>query len=193
MSTARKVTAEHLAEAQKVADSLARRIDAFERDRNDPMHAAYAAGQSAQLQPQLAQAKQQVAELERALRRFDDEEQAHADGIAREVGRRRDEERAFWFRRFHTSLALAHGAGFAAVASKLFDSNVTASTAAGAWYPMAAFACGMMLAGLIPVALFRETTRTAWSLAIASATLFLGALAAALTAVWLKAGLVWPW
>lgn len=103
------------------------------------------------------------------------------------------EERAFWFRRFHTSLALAHGAGFAAVASKLFDSTVTPDVAAGAWHPMACFAIGMVVAGLIPVALFRESQRVAWGLAISSATLFLMALTLSLAAVWTYAGLVWPW
>lgn len=60
-----------------------------------------------------------VAELERRegeLIKFSDE-----TSITTEF-----EERAFWFRRFHTSLAIAHGAAFAAIGSHLFDKDITA-------------------------------------------------------------------
>lgn len=123
-------------------------------------------------------------------RKLDDEETALAQQAAAILHQARREDRSFWFRRFHTSLALAHGAGFAAVSSKLFDPALKAATAGYAFYPMGAFAVGMVLAGLIPVALYRDAGRWAWALAGTSAVLFCGALAASLIAVWRQTG--WP-
>lgn len=102
------------------------------------------------------------------------------------------EERAFWFRRFHTSLAIANGGGFAAVGSKLFDKDTTAAVAAAAWHPMAFFALGMVIAGSLPLALHRRNERLGWSLAGLSAGLFVAGLGAALFAVWRKGELVLP-
>lgn len=102
------------------------------------------------------------------------------------------EERAFWFRRFHTSLAIAHGAAFAAIGSKLFDKETTADVAAAAWHPMALFALGMVVAGSLPLALHRRNEVVGWSLAGVSAALFVAGLGAALAAIWRKAGLVFP-
>lgn len=119
----------------------------------------------------------------------DDDAAAHAQLEALSEQSKR-EDRSFWFRRFHTSLAIAHGAGFAAVSSKLFDPALKAATAGYAFYPMSAFAIGMVLAGLIPVALYRDAGRWSWGLAGASAILFCGALMASLIAVWRQTG--WP-
>lgn len=150
-----------------------------------------------ELQPELAA-------LQLAKKRLDDT--AAEKREARELARRerdaaveaalakvREEDRGFWFRRFHTSLAIAHGAAFAAIGSKLFDSTVDKATAGGAWYPMVAFGMGMLFAGLIPVALYRDSQKMAWRLAIISASLLIIGLFAALWAVWNKAELVWPW
>lgn len=102
------------------------------------------------------------------------------------------QERAFWFRRFHTSLAIAHGAAFAAIGSKLFDKETTAETAAAAWHPMALFALGMVIAGALPLALHRRNERVGWGLAGVSAFLFVAGLVAALAAIWRKADLALP-
>lgn len=102
------------------------------------------------------------------------------------------QERAFWFRRFHTSLAIAHGAAFAAIGSKLFDKDTNAQTAAAAWHPMALFALGMVIAGAHPLALHRRNERIGWGLAGVSAVLFVAGLIAALAAIWRKADLVLP-
>lgn len=102
------------------------------------------------------------------------------------------EERTFWFRRFHTSLAIAHGAAFAAAASHLFDDKASALTAAAAWIPMAIFASGMILAGSLPIALHRRAELLAWRLAGVSALLFIVGVVAVLAAVWRKAGYIWP-
>lgn len=102
------------------------------------------------------------------------------------------QERAFWFRRFHTSLAIAHGGAFAAVGSKLFEKDTTPAVAAAAWHPMAFFALGMVIAGALPLALHRRNEAVGWALAGASAALFVAGLGAALWAIWCKAGLVLP-
>jgi hypothetical protein len=102
------------------------------------------------------------------------------------------EERAFWFRRFHTSLAIAHGGAFAAIGSKLFEKDTGADVAAAAWHPMALFALGMVIAGSLPLALHRRNEGVAWCLAGVSAALFVVGLAAALAAIWRKAELVLP-
>lgn len=138
--------------------------------------------------------RQSVFEQLKALQieqsKLHDEERKRADAAAAAIEQAMREDRSFWFRRFHTSLALAHGAGFAAVCSKLFDPALTAATAGYAFYPMGAFAIGMVLAGLIPVALYRDAGRWAWGLAGASAILFCGALIASLIAIWRQTG--WP-
>lgn len=102
------------------------------------------------------------------------------------------EERTFWFRRFHTSLAIAHGGAFAAVASHLFDDKAPASIAAAAWIPMSIFASGMILAGSLPIALHRRAETVAWRLASVSAILFFAGVVSVLAAVWRKAGYIWP-
>lgn len=125
----------------------------------------------------------------RELERQEAEKTKYVDeqAIATDFG-----ERSFWFRRFHTSLAIAHGAAFAAVGSHLFDKDTTAAVAAAAWHPMALFACGMVVAGALPIALHRRSDKAGWRLATVSAALFVAGIAAALFAVWRKAALVLP-
>lgn len=148
--------------------------------------------------------KPQLDDLRLAKKRLDDSAAERAE--AREAAdRERDnavrvalenakaEDRSFWFRRFHTSLAIAHGAAFAAISSKLFDPAIDSATAGGSWYSLSLFAIGMLVAGLIPIFLFLEKTRWTWYLAIGSAVLFAMGLAAALIAIWIKADMVWPW
>lgn len=141
---------------------------------------------------QLESLRKQIEGMELQLSRIRDEEKAAQASVAAGIEQAKREDRTFWFRRFHTSLAIAHGAGFAAVASNLLDPAATASTATAALIPMAAFAVGMVLAGLIPVALYRDAARWAWSLAGISAALFCAALVAAVIAVGVKAELKLP-
>ncbi|MFZ3007826.1 MAG: hypothetical protein WA047_16790 [Phenylobacterium sp.] len=98
-----------------------------------------------------------------------------------------------WTRRFHTSLALAHGAAFAAIGAHVFDPQTTGEVAALAWTPMAIFSLGLVLAGASPFALALRRSRYAWYLAGGSGLLFLIGIAASLAAIWIKADLVFPW
>lgn len=102
------------------------------------------------------------------------------------------DERTYWFRRFHTSLAIAHGGAFAAVASKLFDPAATQQLAVAAWYPLALFATGMVIAGALPLALHRRNESLGWRLAVVSACVFVLGLAATLFAIWQKGELFLP-
>lgn len=115
------------------------------------------------------------------------------DEAARQLEDGEEETRQFWFRRFHTSLAIAHGAAFAALGSNLFDKDTPAAVIAGAWHPMALFAAGMVIAGVLPMALYAKKEPLAWKLAGASAAFFLAGLGACLIAMWLRAEMVWPW
>lgn len=162
--------------------------DAVEQQRrelqSDPVGKAQA--KLTDLHARHLRASRELEELENAERRREEERLARDSALEAERRRYQREDQDFWFRRFITSLAIAHGAGFAAVASKLLDGNVSQSTAAAAWHPMAAFAAGMVFAGVAPVALWWDAFRVAVRLVMISALLLIIALSAALIAVWNK-------
>lgn len=133
----------------------------------------------------LENAQREVSTVRQRLRQIDDRTSEQAASVAHE-------RREFWFRRFHLSLGLAHGAGLAAIMGKIFDSAVSAPAAAGAWWAMFAFALGLVLAGLLPVTLYKERHKWAWVLAGVSAVLFIWALLVLLGAAAVKAHHVWP-
>lgn len=134
-----------------------------------------------------------LKELQDKLARLRDEALHREQLVADAEQRAQVDDANFWFRRFNTSLAIAHGAGFAAIGSKLFDKETPPDIIVAAWHPMAIFALGMVAAGVLPIALYFRRQLLAWSLAGASATLFAAGLVAALVAMWLRAAMVWPW
>ena len=151
---------------------------------------------SAALQAQLDQYNRLVqidSGLQHRLAKLEQQEAERLKFAAQASITSEHEERAFWFRRFHTSLAIAHGAAFAAIGSHLFDKDVRVAVVAAAWSPMALFAAGMVIAGMLPLALHRRDERLGWRLASISAVLFVVGLAAALLGLWRLAGLVFPW
>ncbi len=87
------------------------------------------------------------------------------------------EEQTYWFRRFHTSLAIGNGGAFLALATHLLDPALTDQLATDAAWTLAAVALGVCLAGAIPFALHFSRKRTAWTLAAGSAGLFVIGLA----------------
>jgi hypothetical protein len=89
----------------------------------------------------------------------------------------------FWFRRFHTSLAIAHGAAFAAVIAHVFDPESPRSLAVLAEIPLVCFAIGMCSAGLIPVALHSKNNDFAWLLALTSGFALIAGLVTTIYAV----------
>lgn len=134
-----------------------------------------------------------IKEMRDRFARLRDEASHRESMLADAEERAQVDDANFWFRRFNTSLAIAHGAGFAAVGSKLFDKETPPEIIVAAWHPMAIFAVGMILAGSIPVALYFRRQNVAWALAGLSAALFAAGLFAALLAMWLRADMVWPW
>lgn len=103
--------------------------------------------------------------------------------------------------RFHTSLAIAHGAAFAAIVNHAFDKDTSQAAIRAAVLPLALFALGLLLGGAIPwvrgrrsmtssvVGALSEATRnrrTAAVLAGLSAGFFiLGVIAAVAAVSWL--------
>jgi hypothetical protein len=149
---------------------------------------------SSSQQARLSRIPDEIFDLDRELgelslqerRIIDEQEQrdkGHRAELAATEARIVAEERAFWFRRFHTSLAIAHGAAMAAIANKLFDKEVHVAAIKAALAPLSIFAVGMILAGLIPLALFQGRQRTADMLGYGSGLLFGGGVAATIAAL----------
>lgn len=127
----------------------------------------------AELEPEIARLELRELQLLDAMTA---EERGRAEGEARVKA----EDRAYWFRRFHTSLAIAHGGALAAIASKLLDKDVERVAVKVALVPMTFFSIGLVLAGLIPYTLALERRRTSQAAANISAGLFVGGLIATL-------------
>jgi len=87
-------------------------------------------------------------------------------------GRTRIQSQAEWSKRFHTSLALANGAAFAAIASKLLDKDVPQTTVAAAIPPVLLFGIGVIAAGLLPYFLATEREKAVGPLAGVAAVSF---------------------
>ena len=115
-----------------------------------------------------------------------------SDEDLREDAKKREERREFWFRRFNLSLGIAHGAGLAAITSKIFDKDITATAVSGTWWSMVSFALGLAVAGALPIALYMERPKAGWWMAGGSAALFIWALGVALAGAAQKAGHIWP-
>lgn len=139
-------------------------------------------------------AEKDVADLELIERRLLDAKASRDAEFGAAMARLNAEDRAFWVRRFHTSLAIAHGAAFVALASHLFDGDqVRLNMIAGATFTsMSVFGTGMLLAGAIPFVMYRGSPSAAERLAFASAGLFVIGVVAALIGVYRAAGLVLP-
>lgn len=142
----------------------------------------------------------EIAETEAAMKQIAaevvrlEEKEAEKQQLVADAERRSQvEDAAFWFRRFNTSLAIAHGAAFAALGSNLFDKDITPEVAGAALYPMAHFAIGMLFAGAIPIAVMQRHMKVAAYLAGISATLFAFGILAAVFAIKAKAGFLWLW
>ncbi len=135
-----------------------------------------------------------LAELNDKLAELRREEVRLLDGDTVATRQHELAQRSFWFQRLNTSLAIAHGAGFAAVASHLFDPNTTAASAGLSLPAMTTFGLGALVAGAIPLPLAYEKRPVAtWLMAIA-AGLFVMAVGLATYGAGLKAfGHVWIW
>lgn len=129
-----------------------------------------------------------IEENEAALESLTDEI-ARLDQQLREARTAHGDEHTFWNRRFHTSLAIAHGGGLLAVGNKLIDPAAGRIMLQVGLVPMAIFAGGLVAAGYIPLALARGQLKRAQQLVTLSAGLFTGGLVVVLGCLAL---LAWP-
>jgi hypothetical protein len=131
--------------------------------------------------------KTAVAEAERKANEARLEYEAARDI---EVGKLLDDHRAgvvHWDRRFHTSLAIAHGAAFAAIVNHAFDHEAASLALRWSLAPLIVFGFGLLLGGAIPLILAKtapaghtqaalelasSTRKEARTLALFSASLF---------------------
>lgn len=125
----------------------------------------------------------QISELELHERKLLDQVASIEGAKAEAVARIQAEERGFWFRRFYTSLAIGNGAAMAAVANHLFNPDTAQATVRAGLTPFVCFASGVVLAGTIPMFLGYNARKTATTLTVLSAGLFLGGLVATAAAL----------
>ena len=112
----------------------------------------------------LPQLRAKVRHIQQELAQVDDrrDEAAAAAAAARAETetRLRAEESGFWFRRFMTTLGIANGAAFAALASGFLQADEKATVALTVANAMTDFAIGMIAAGLVPALLWIERSDT---------------------------------
>ncbi|MFN3582625.1 hypothetical protein [Phenylobacterium sp.] len=138
--------------------------------------------------PQKVELDRLIAENEAVVETLPDEI-ASLDQQLREARAVHGDEHTFWNRRFHTSLAIAHGGGLLAVGNKLIDPAAGQTMLQVGVVPMAIFAGGLVAAGYIPLALAHGQQRRARQLVTVSAGLFAGGLVVVLGCLVL---LAWP-
>lgn len=99
------------------------------------------------------------AALDAAVTAYLEEEQRYIEERSALTIRSADEERAgaiHWDRRFHTSLAIGHGAAFAAIVAHAFDHDTSQAAIQNALPALLCFGAGLMAGGAIPLLLARH-------------------------------------
>ena len=99
---------------------------------------------------------------------------------------------SFWFRRFHSSLAIASAAAFLAISTHLFDPETAKNTVRASVYPMGFFGTALITSGCVPAAFALKKERAGWALSIAAAALFSVAIFFAVAGAISIGGLPWP-
>lgn len=118
----------------------------------------------------LSQLKIQIGDLKRAERRLLDEHAAqeaatHA-AVHAEAARLRQDDWAFWFRRFNTSLAIVNAAAFFAIVSGVLQADNLQPAAALAAPLLWPFMVGLVTAGATPVILAIRAVATSHKVAL---------------------------
>lgn len=98
--------------------------------------------------------RRQVVRSNLAKEAWDHSQQLQA--ARREVEKTQAESATFWFRRYFTSLGIANGAAFAALASGVLQADKPADIAPLAAPAMEHFAWGLLAAGAIPLLFYVE-------------------------------------
>ncbi len=142
------------------------------------------------------------ASLNKAKSNLDEEQAIFEAENSAQIIRAADEERAGavqWDRRFHTSLAIGHGAAFAAIVTHAFDHDTSQAAIRYSLAPLLLFGAGLITGGTIPLLLARRgdptdakaaldiadrARRNGQAMATISAILFLFGLIASVFGVW---------
>lgn len=111
------------------------------------------------MEEELRQLKLELANIEDRARETISAENRQAEADAR---RTEKEEIDFWFRRFFTTLGIANGAAFAALASGLLQSDNPAALAPAVGPAMDKFIWGALAAGSIPFGLWLRLLMESW-------------------------------
>lgn len=101
--------------------------------------------------------RKRVAEIDLELAALDDDDERQVETLRQSRLAAAREGSAFWFRRYCTSLAIAHGGAFVAIVAGVLQSDRTAFIAAAAFLPLVHFGVGMVMAGFLPITLWLST------------------------------------
>lgn len=103
-------------------------------------------------------AQLEVADATRAAAKAQSDlaEAQSADTASREDARLKQDDAAFWFRRFILSLQIGNGAGFVALAGGVLQADKPREVAVLAFPSFGWFAGGLILAGLVPGLLYLQ-------------------------------------
>lgn len=152
MQTRREVAAREVADASSgLADSFAR-LQQLQIESRETLTASRRAQARDDMEVAVADhdaAIQNFAAKSEALQQIEIE-------LAEEARRSSQDDAAYWFRRFMTSLGIGHGAAFAAVLAGVGQSDNLRDAAAFAFWPSVLFGVGLLLAGLIPLGVFLQ-------------------------------------
>lgn len=110
--------------------------------------------EAVKVQRDLVSAQHKVAAAQDAATKVQIDEAALQNQI-----RGRSDEQSYWFRRFLTSLTVAHGVGLATSLTALMRTPAPQVSTYGAFGIVATFAIGLTLMGILPLPMARIDTR----------------------------------
>jgi hypothetical protein len=99
---------------------------------------------------------QELVTIEQTLAQVESTEALRRDTLEREIERLKQDDSSYWSRRFHTSLAIGNGAGFALVTGALLQSQQVDQALVFAWPSMSFFGPGLVFAGALPWLLWAQ-------------------------------------
>lgn len=125
------------------------------------------------------QLNQELVTIEQTLAQVESTNALRQDTHERESERLKQDDASFWSRRFHTSLAIGNGAGFALVTGALLQSQQIDRALVFAWPSICLFGPGLIFAGALPWLLWAQRRYTT----SARTTEFIGWLSTLMTSL----------
>jgi hypothetical protein len=126
---------------------------------------------------------QELVAIEQTLAQVESTEALRRDTAEREADRLKQDDAAYWWRRFNTSLAIGNGAGLAVVTGATLQAQHLDQALVFAWEPMLYFGPGVLLAGVLPWLLWAQKRYPGATGLARVAGIFLTTLAAGLFAL----------